>query len=281
MTRLGSGDVREIGATLPDYDRQLQSKTGCTLKTLASRAADGHLPAGDLRFEDTSVAVVPLTSGDGVISGFAPAVAAILAHLGFDAFVASRTDAAGLSEACEQGADMVFMADDHCFSAINLATRRVADNSAATGRGFAVALDLMAGGLSDKPVLVLGCGPVGASAARQLTALGARVGLFDIVAVKARRLAANLACCSQQQVAAIDNFDHAVANYDLILDATPAADVVMKVHVTPRTMIAAPGVPCGLHLDALPMLDGRLIHDPLHIGVATMAIEAWLPGVEP
>ena len=37
---------------------------------------------------------------------------------------------------------------------------------------------------------------------------------------------------------------------------------------------AAPGVPCGVSERAKRRLGGRLIHDPLQIGVATMLVEA-------
>lgn len=45
------------------------------------------------------------------------------------------------------------LADDNRFVAISLITRKVLDNSQATGRFFAAALDLMAGGIMNREVL--------------------------------------------------------------------------------------------------------------------------------
>jgi pyrrolysine biosynthesis protein PylD len=262
---------------MPAYDRRLQRVTGHSLRELALLACGHHDTTRQFSFDGDPTVVIPVTSGEGIIDGFSDAVAAILNHIGFNAHVASRPDVGGLADAFECGARMVLMADDHCFSAVNLFTRCVADNSTATGRGFATALELMAGPLKDKPVLILGCGPVGRSAAHALVALGARPGLLDSDVKKTRALAASLQPHLDIPAVIEEQLDRALLKYNLILDATPAAKIIAPSLVTPRTMIAAPGVPCGLHPHAMADMTSRLIHDPLQIGVATMAVEAWLP----
>jgi len=276
MTRLTSADIAGIADGLDDYDRELFTKTGCTIKELACRAAGARPTGKQLDFSGVSAAVVPVTSGQGRISGFAATVAAILGHVGFDAFVPDQADVGGLAVAFEQKAHLVLLSDDDRFVAINLINRRVVDNAAATGRGFAVALAAMAGGLGNKPVLVLGCGPVGQSAAKTLSELGARIGLYDLKPQKVHCLADVLGRAGKRQIWVETALDRTAGHYRYLFDATPAADIITAGHVTPQSMVAAPGVPCGLHPDARAVVGSHLIHDPLQIGVATMAVTAYL-----
>jgi 3-methylornithyl-N6-L-lysine dehydrogenase len=102
-----------------------------------------------------------VTAGQGVITDFSETVCAVLKFLGFKAWVTDQPDTRGLASAFEKKADAVMMADDYKFVGINLHTREVVNNSEATSRVFVAALDLMAGGIKDHTVLVMGCGPVG------------------------------------------------------------------------------------------------------------------------
>ena len=92
----------------------------------------------------------------------------ILTHIGFNAFLTQNTDASGVAEAFENSADILMMADDRRFVALAPKSCHVIDNAVATGKGFAAELDLMAGGLRGNKVLIIGCGPVGQSAAEAL-----------------------------------------------------------------------------------------------------------------
>ena len=104
MTRLTPADLRAIPAGLQDYDRELAARTGCTLCGLACRAAGtGESRLAELA-RDAPVAVVSLDAGQGVLPGFAEAVRAIAAHLGFPARVTESPDAGGLAEAYRGGA---------------------------------------------------------------------------------------------------------------------------------------------------------------------------------
>ena len=197
----------------------------------------------------------------------------ILHHIGLPAFVTRQPDVAGLAEAIENGAPFIFLADDRQFVALNLACRTVVDNARATGKGFTTALSLMVSGLEGKPVLVLGCGPVGQEAVKTLFGLGARVAVYDIVPAKSRGLAEISLSLLNREIQVIEDIQQALAEYRLIIDATDAAEVIPEAVITDDTYIAAPGMPLGLGLEAYERVFPRLIHDPLTLGVATMATD--------
>ncbi len=180
MTRLCTDDIKHIPHELKAYDQQLLNKTGNTLKGIASHALD--LP--DSEFEEIvksfKVCVIPLTCGQGVINRFSATVSGIISHLGFHSFVAGNSDAAGIAEAFEKKSDIILLADDNRFIAINVHTKYVSDNIEMTAKGFVAGLDLMAGGLKGKNTLVLGCGEVGFHTARILVAMGVSVTVCDI-----------------------------------------------------------------------------------------------------
>ena len=137
----------------------------------------------------TRVGIVPVTWGQGIIPGFSQTVQEIVAHLGFTAYVTRDSDVAGLSEAAERGLDVIMLSDDDDFRAIHLKTGISVDNSEATGKVFAVGLDLMAKGLKGKKALVVGCGPVGRQAGLELLQLGAKLSVMDADLEKARSTA--------------------------------------------------------------------------------------------
>ena len=169
------------------------------------------------------------------------------------------------------------MSDDHRFVGLNLNNRRVADNSEATGRAFAAALDLMVKGLQGRDVLVLGCGPVGLSAARALLFFGARVTLYDRNASAAEGVKA---CLSSRagggDVVLEKDPAKALAMHRLILEATPEAGTIPDGSIFPDTFVAAPGVPLGVSASGREILRGRLVHDKLELGVAAMAVSLLL-----
>jgi pyrrolysine biosynthesis protein PylD len=220
------------------------------------------------------MAVVPIRSGLGVISGFAETVCGILLHLGFDATIAGCSDVAGFADSLDMGAQVILAADDDRFVAFCPRQGKTVDNSRSTARGFVAGLDLMAGGLDDKGVLVLGCGPVGRWAVEALLMRKARVCVVDRVAEKAGDLSRWARSAFQADVPVGPDLEQALSTHDLVVDATNAADVIHARHVTADTRVAAPGMPCGVTLHAREKLAGRILHDPLQIGVAAMALEA-------
>jgi len=265
MTRLRSEDVEHIRCELKAYDQLLIGRTGKDLKGIASFAAgvsDGEI-AGIVKAN--KICVVPMTCGQGVIGGFCDTVSGIVSHLGFDSFVAENSDAVGIAEAFEKQSDIILLADDNHFVAINVRTKYVSDNSEMTAKGFVAALDLMADGLKGENVLVLGCGEVGSFAAKILVDMDAMVSVSDIDSEMARTLKKEIA------VKIDDGWTN--GRYQYIIDATPSVNVIDALVITPDTHLAVPGVPCGLSCEAEAKLENRYLHDPLQIGVATMVID--------
>ena len=274
MTRLAAEDVISIPAELTPYDAQLVTKTGCSLRKLACRAAgiQEDLVQGPL--ENVRIGVVPITVGKGTITGFCEAVAGISAHMGCKSFVTRATDVAGLSEAFEKKADIIMLADDHQFIALHTTSGRIIENAVATGKGFAAGLALMTGDLDKKKVLIIGCGPVGQSATAEMLAIGAQVSIYDINSKRSTDLAEATQLSSHATIQRIKDLDQALKGHKYIIDASPATDIIKARHITPQTYISAPGVPLGVDQEALLKIGKRLLHDPLQIGVATMVISA-------
>jgi pyrrolysine biosynthesis protein PylD len=270
MTRLTNHDMPGIAYDLDGYDTALFSKTGFQLRGLACAAAGVDETAFSSRASSGKAAVVPLSCGGGVIPGFCGAVQRILVHLGCDAAVTRQTDAAGLEEAYARRSDLIFLADDDRFLAVNTRQLHVVNNAQATGMGFAWGLHRMAGGVAGSPVLVLGLGPVGRAAVSTLLQLGADVYAHDIVLERARAFAGS-------PVTTEADLASALKRHRLILDATPAGNLLRPDDIRPDTYVSAPGVPHGLTAGALRKIGGRFLHDRLEIGVAVMAALALKP----
>ena len=265
MTRLTQELLSEIEPE--KYDDELRQKTGRSLKQIALHGA-GIEDKGYSLDENVRVAVIPISSGKGIIHGFSEAVMGITSHLGYRSFIAAEPDVAGLAEAVEKKADIAFLADDDCFVAINLKQRYVVYNHDATAMGYAAALDYISGGVTGKRTLVIGAGKVGKSAVKALKSLGAEVSIFDTDEAKAKSTAAVYGIAFEKSL------DEALFRNSLLFDASPARNIISSEHIKPDTSIAACGVPLGLTEGARKLVEDRLIHDPLQIGVATMLIMA-------
>ena len=272
MTRLQLDDISNISSRLIAYDEELLVKTGHNLRQIACHATE--LKVEDVRgiIPRIRVGVVPIRWGQGLIEGFSDATAGILKHLGFNAFVAGQSDISGLAEAYERKADVVFLSDDNDFVALNAETREHVHNAIAAGKGFAAGLDLMVRGLADQKVLVLGCGAVGRNAAETLLSYGAAVSIYDINSRCCRDFRSSIAGPDSDRLMVESDFNEALAGHSVIVDATSAAGIIHAEDISPQTFIAAPGMPLGLSRGALHKISGRLLHDPLQIGVATMGM---------
>ena len=260
MTRLTSDDISNVPDGGSELDSRLVSVTGRTVREIALEAAG--LPEGtDL--SGFKVGVVPVTSGLGVIGGFAESVDAIVRRLGMQSHVTSSTDVAGFAEAVASGVDIVMMADDNQFVAYNTRTNTFTDNAYGTAMGYSVALRDAAGGLEGKDVLVVGSGFVGSDAARILKSMGASVTVTDIVGEKAMALGRD-ACVS----ASADVLGQ-ISSHTLILNASPGE--IPGRAVAEGSVISSPGVPYSFDSVALERARA-IIHDPLEIGAAVMAV---------
>ncbi len=274
MTRLKEEDIDPIQGQLAAYDARLKRVTGSCLRQIACKAA-GVDEAMILDVLDrVRISAVPITSGLGVIGGFSGTVAAIVSHLGFRSFVTESCDVAGIAEGLERGADILMLSDDERFVAITPGRRHVVDNSRATAQGFVAALELMRGGLAGESVLVLGCGPVGTAATVALIGRGASVAVCDIRQERALAVLRDIGKHASDRVRMEDSPHSALKDYELIFDATNGGNHIGPAHLTPRTMVAAPGMPCALTPEAMAEHRDRILHDALEIGTATMAVQA-------
>ncbi len=274
MTRLREEDVRTIGRDLHAYDADLVQKTGQNLKGIALGAIGMSESQIKKALSGHPAAAVPITGGEGKIQGFTEAVGDILEHLGATVIRISAADAEGMAEAVEGGAEIVFLADDRRFIAMNLVLRKVVDNGEATARGYATALELMAGTLKNRAVLVIGAGgSVGRHAVNFLVAKGAIVSAYDIDRERANALAREFG------VDVVTDLDRSLRSHTVYFDASPAAEIIDSKYIGPETILSAPGIPLGVSRDAYAKVRDRLIHDPLQIGVATMLAEAVSPNL--
>ena len=272
MTRLQTNDILNITAQLESYDDELIAKTGHSLRQIACHAVELAEPEGLRIISRIRVGVVPIQWGQGKIGGFCEATEGILRFIGFDTFLTTQADLPGLTEACENQADVIFLSDDNDFIALNLITRSHIHNAEATGKGFAAGLDLMTGGVANQKVLVLGCGAVGRSATAALINYGAQVSIYDLNQRYCRQLADSIIGSDSDRILIEQEMAPALSGHYLIVDATNAAAIIHSRNITPQTCIAAPGVPLGLSSGALSRISDRLLHDPLQTGVATMGM---------
>jgi len=278
MTRLLETDIRDIPNSLTAYDAELIAKTGCSLFQIACHAGGVTEETAINSLQDARVGVIPITSGQGRLHGFCEAVAAIASHLGCRAFGCQQTDVAGIVEAVASETDIIMMADEQRFVALNLNTRKIADNAEATARGFVTALQLMTGStLNYQHVLVLGCGPVGQNAVKTLREYGCAVSIFDIDPQRSLSLLESGELDIDGRIQRTTDLEDALLSHTLIVDATPAGAFLQARHIKAKTFISAPGMPLGLDRAAQVAIGKRIIHDPLQIGVAAMLMMAATP----
>jgi pyrrolysine biosynthesis protein PylD len=268
MTRLTEADVTTLTTDLAAFEARLRESTGLGLRGVALRAATDDDRCVQLR--GARIAAVPMSAGQGFIPGFSECVVAILHHLGCDAWATTQPDVRGIQAGVAAGADVLFLADDYRFIALNVAKALSVDDDPATADGYVTALEAAAGGLTDRDVLLLGLGPVGRAAARRLVDRGATV---LAVEPDEERVTASL-----EVGLAIEPIELAsgLERCDLVLDASPAAGIIDVGDVRPETIAAVPGLPSAFTAAAQEALGVRHIHEPLAIGVAVMAARALL-----
>lgn len=272
MPRLREEQVKEIGRELNIYDASLVKKIGLSLKEIGMRAVG--ITGEELKkvISSNTVAVIPITWGEGVIEGFVEAIQQILNYINAKAFRTANVNIGGLAEAIEKKADIVFCADDNAFVAINLNLKRVIYNTEATARGYVTALELLVGTLNGREVLVIGgAGKVGWNAILFLKEKRAKIFAFDLDQKKMVNL---LEGYDIVDIVMERDFKKALSRHNIIFDASPAAGIIQVEDIKPDTFIAAPGIPLGLSEEAYFSVKDRLIHDSLQIGTVTMFMES-------
>ena len=274
MTRLTVDHVQETMAKLRQIDAELRERTGLDLNGVALRAIGVEDRKAALPKRGTDLAAVPIRSGGGVIQGFAEAVCAIAAHVGVTSRVSRAADVAGMAEAYRSGADILVMADDRRFVAINTRSGFLVDNDRATGEGFAALLGLMVPAIDGETCGVIGCGPVGTYAALRLFRMGAEPILCDIDDDRSTQAAAYLSEALGRDVHRVRDVATVLTRCRGVVDASPAGGIISAEALRPDTVIVAPGVPPGPTPEAAARLGRRFYHDNLPLGVATMVLAA-------
>lgn len=257
MTRLITEWILDMEEGCQRRDLELKEKTGLSLLELAAKAAGRETSALRRLSGDVLVAAVPVTAGLGVIGQFAQSVAAIIRTAGFICMVTEKSDVDGIYEAYQADADLILIADDDRFLAINTKAKKTGENNLATAAGYVAALEAMMNKrgieIKDAPVLVLGYGPVGRFAEEILRTKGARVTVFDKDPFQGK-----------------PNRPQDIVHFPYIIEATPQSAWIHKDMLAPDALIAAPGIPLGLDAEAAELFKNQLVHDMLDIGTATM-----------
>jgi len=261
MSRLLVSDIDPIKKRLKQYDALFKEQTGYTMEETAKRAV-----ALSNTIIKKKTAFVTITSGLGVISGFAKAEEAIISYCGIETKVMEKTDVAGLQEAYQSDCEIAFMADDNVCSAFGIGSRVASDNGWTTGTGFAEALieAMVKKGINpkDQQILIIGVGPVGTAAAQYLSEQQCIPILCDLdldKAIKKAECIKNAQYC--ETPAPCQDFTY-------ILDASTAGGFITEKDVHSDTIIAAPGMPCAVTEKA--QRKATVIHNPLELGVMTM-----------
>lgn len=265
MTRLVEDWIKDISSVIKDYEKDLIKKTGLDYIGLASAASGVSKIKIIQASKNKEVGVVPVTTGLGLIGSFSESVAAIAQCMGFEAFVTEHTDVAGIYEAQQKGAKIIFIADDDKFIALNIEKNMAAENSRSTARGYVAALEGAAQDVKDKEVLVIGCGVVGKEVLAALKEKGANPVAWDIKQEVLKELSdggLKVLKCQEE-----------IAGYSLIVDATYQGGWISKDMLHPEVFMVTPGVPISLDEEAYDCHRNRVLHDYLPIGVAVMLAE--------
>lgn len=260
MTRLITDWLKDPEEKFLKYDRKLRDITGLGIPALAYRAAGVQELAGSA-IKSHKVAVVRFSTGEGVIGSFAESVAAVIRNMGADVFIPDESDVSGIFAGLSEGAEIIFMADDDRFIAVNIKTGVVAENDYATARGYVEGLSLMAGGLSGREVLQIGYGRVGEKALEILLKAGAKVNVYD----HDRYKTANI---DDKRVNVLSELTLPLSGP--VLDLTNEGGWLHPEDISDDVKISTPGVPLSLDEAAYLACRDRTIHDPLQLGTAVM-----------
>ncbi|MBK5253943.1 MAG: 3-methylornithyl-N6-L-lysine dehydrogenase PylD [Peptostreptococcaceae bacterium] len=260
MTRLVAKWIDNMEAQMELYNRELKRKTGLDLTELMKASCN-------LKSEDISnaqiklkVSVVPITQGMGLISKFSESVAAIIRTAGFNVSVTENTDVNGMHEAISSGADILFMADDDRYLALNIKTGAIGDNNYCTSLGFIEVMFQMAkknGRVIEKnDILMLGYGILGKEAYSILKGKGYKPKVYD------KHLQVN----KEIEVIVKEN----IKNYSYILDFTNEGDWINTDMLKDDVLYASPGIPVSLNEEAIAHNKENSVFDLLEIGTVIM-----------
>ena len=134
MTRLCENDLAGQADDWGAYAARLRQTVGCGLEEVCALALE--LPPATVRraLAAVRVGVVPVSSGEGCIPGFAELLAATARALGSAAVVLPPDDE-GFAQARAGACDVLLWADDDTYLAEHVRSGHSAENGWATGRG--------------------------------------------------------------------------------------------------------------------------------------------------
>lgn len=262
MTRLRTEWISQIEETALLWDQKLRQDTGMGYPELAAAVSGRRTEELKERAKNTKVAVVPITCGEGVIGAFSESVAAVLAAMGVETFVTEHTDVNGIYEAASKGAEILYMADEDRYLALNIRSGRIGDNNLATAEGYVILLEQMAGGLKGKKTAMLGYGIVGKLMCAALKRKGADVFVYD-KRWSCQKEAEAMGYAWMQDLSRLKEFT-------LLADATSEGGWLSGSFLNEEVKIAAPGLPFSLDGEVCRKLTGQYINDMLEIGTAVM-----------
>lgn len=287
MTRLKEDWISSMKKEMCHTEKALVNRTGMNYRQLAARAAGMTNLEFDEKVENLKVGIVTFTTGLGEIGSFAESVRGIIEQMGIEAFASEKTDVAGILEAHEKGGDIVFMADDDRFIALNLKKNSVGENNIGTAKGFVVALE---GAMSldrqtmyaeDKDsnrkcdievskkspllnteILIIGCGTVGKLMMKEVENRGGVPVCWDSNPEIMNSL-------KQENFKTIQSTSD-IKNYRYILDASSSGNWMGTGLLHPDSLYVSPGVPLSLNEEAQRAKENQMVHDLLQIGTAAM-----------
>lgn len=262
MTRLITEWIDDIQDKAKEKEAILKEKTGLDYLSLAAKASGWSVSDMERAAQQIKVGVVPVTSGEGIISSFSEAVAAVTLAMGFRSFVTECSDVSGIFEAHKKEADIIFMADDDRYIAFNLNKKKMADNNAATAAGYLTALEEGHGPLIGKEVLLLGFGILGQEFLKRLMKKGISVTGWETDENRLKAMGWSGASILEKP--------GNMQRFKVVIDATNQGGWIHKGMLNPEAWIASPGVPLSLDDEALAEHENQIIHDYLEIGTAAM-----------
>lgn len=267
MTRLTTDLIKDMENTVSEWNEDLRNISGldlCGISDMVGKQIEGETERLSQYY---TVGVVPITSGLGTIDTFSQSVAAICMSMGFNAFVTDNSDVNGFFEARCKDADIIFMADDDRYLAVNLLNGKVGDNNIGTAYAFVALLNNMAKkhnneSLKNRNVAVLGYGIIGQLMATAIEEIGGASIIYDKNQDK-------------KSIALADGFgwidnSNELINYSYVVDGTNEGSWLKSDMLHPDVYMAAPGIPLSLEAESQKTLKGRYVHDLLEIGTAAM-----------
>ena len=268
MTRLKTEWIDYMLDGMNDYNSSLKAKTGFDLAGLTMDTFGISKEKYDRLTGSLLVAAVPVTQGEGIISSFSEAVAAIVRSMGFRTYISEDTDVEGIYGSILMDADVVYMADDTRYLAFSRDNGSFGENNYATALGFIMVLRAMmkkAGlDISKEKILVIGNGLVGEEAVQILLNHSIDFDMYDKdpKAVEAfRDLDTGKYVLSSPEE---------IKDYRFILDFTNEGGWLKDEMLGTDVIYASPGVPLSLDEKAAERLQNTAVYDNLEIGTAMM-----------